>query len=100
MNKKLLLLIGLISFTLTIIIGSLYMTLNKKEPENSSSSVTYVLKKYNNTIAVFVVGEDSPYRVLDVAYNNLPFEDKELLNKGIYSESLSEIMKHAEDYDG
>lgn len=83
-----------------IIIGLLYTTLNKNTEENSSSPLTYILKKHNNTIAIFIEGEELPYEVLDVPFNNLPFEDKELLTKGIRSNSLSEIIKQAEDYDG
>ena len=43
--------------------------------------------------------QTEPYITLDVSFNNLPFEDKELLIKGIRSNNLTEIMKHSEDYD-
>ena len=92
--------ISLIVVVLITIMGILYFCLNKENHENSSEPLTYVLKKYNNTIAIFIEGEDFPFEILDVPYNNLPFSDKELLNKGIRSKSLEEIMKHAEDYDG
>lgn len=100
MCKKSIVAIALIIITLITIIGGLYYILNDNNKENSSEELIYVLKKHQNTIAVFIDGKNEPYITLDVAFNNLPFNDKELLVNGIYSKSLSEIMKYAEDYDG
>lgn len=101
MTKKLRFLIILFILTLIILImGGLYVFLNKQETENSSEPITYVLKKHNDTLAIFIDGESEPYKTLDVTFNNLPFLDKEQLIKGLYSNNLKEIMKYAEDYDG
>jgi len=100
MHKKLVILTILVFVTLIIIIGGLYFVLNKNNHENSSEPITYVLKQHKNTIAVFIEGQNEPHITFDVAFNSLPFKDKELLIKGIYSRNLSEIMKHVEDYDG
>ena len=103
MTKKALIIVILASFTISVIImGSFYIFLNKSSnrTQKQSISTTYILKQYNNTLAIFKEGEKDPYKILDVPFNNLPFADKELLVKGIYSKNLGEIMKYAEDYDG
>ena len=100
MRKKTIIALVLLIISFIFIIVGLYFILNKNNQENSSAPLTYVLKQHNKSIAVFIDGKDEPYLTLDVPFNNLPFEDKELLIKGIYSNSLNEIMKYAEDYDG
>lgn len=99
MLKRYIIILILSAITFATIIGGLYYILNKEDNKNSSEPITYVLKKHNNSIAVFMNEQTEPYITLEVSFNNLPFEDKELLIKGIRSNNLTEIMKHAEDYD-
>ena len=100
MNKKSLFSVLLMIIFLIIIIIGIHSVLNKNNEENSSEPLTYVLKQHKNSIAVFIKGQNEPYLTLNVSFNNLPFEDKQLLINGIHSNDLSEIMKYAEDYDG
>lgn len=58
----------------------------------------YVLKKYNNTLAVFRGDYQSPYKVLDFNLNLLAEADIEALTNGIAVETEAELNSLIEDF--
>ena len=70
------------------------------QESNTSSSVnlTYVVKSFNGNIAVFDGVHDTPFRIMDVPVNSLPYTDQEILKKGIAVSSKTELTKILEDY--
>ncbi len=99
MSRKICILIltAMITF-IFIIIGITMILLNNNNSINNTSQ-KYILKQYEDSLGIFIEGEKTPISTIDVPYYSLPFEDKQLLNKGIYADSLSEIMLKAEDYE-
>lgn len=96
MSKKSLIIKLSFSVAIIIIIVAFAFFSNKKTEKKEG----YILKQYQNTIAIYKEGEETPYKILDVPFNSLPFLDREMLVNGIYADNLKEIMQKAEDYDG
>lgn len=82
-----------------IIIGITMILLNNNDNSTNKTNQKYILKQYEDNLGIFIEGENKPISTIDVPYYSLPFEDKQLLNEGIYADSLSEIMLKAEDYE-
>lgn len=62
--------------------------------------VHYIVKQYNNRIAIFVSGNNEPLEILDSPFvRDLPEYDQQLLLKGIIVKTNEELLKVLEDYD-
>jgi len=90
----------------TIIHNHSYDTTNKdlsQETQETDAPLldeyTYKVTVYDDTVAVFLSGTNSPYLKLFVDLKNIPYEDKKLLEKGIYAKNKAELIKILEDYD-
>lgn len=64
----------------------------------SSQSITYVVKNFNGSIAVFEYGNDTPFKVTDINVKNLPYDDQNLLSQGIKVKTKEELKLVLEDY--
>lgn len=58
----------------------------------------YIVKTYNNNIAVFEEGREEPYRIFDTDTRILPKTDQERLDKGIRVTNYSDLKRLLEDY--
>lgn len=58
----------------------------------------YTVTEYQGKIAVFKNSETIPIDIYDSYVSVLPQHDRELLEKGIRTESTSELQKIIEDY--
>lgn len=61
-------------------------------------SAPYVIKRYNNILAVFRGESSSPFRILDCDFNMLADADKEILENGISVYNESELNSIIEDF--
>lgn len=58
----------------------------------------YIIRNYNNNIAVFEEGREEPYRIFDTDTRILPKVDQERLDKGIRVTNYSDLKRLLEDY--
>ena len=58
----------------------------------------YVIRKYNNSLAVFRGESNAPFKILDCDFNLLSDADKETLEKGISVSSENELNAFIEDF--
>ena len=95
--------IVILSTAVIITAGSFVMTafINEREEKTPviSSSYPYILKEYNNTIAIFKDNEKIPALILDVVLSELPPRDITLLKEGIPAKTLEQALAMAEDYE-
>lgn len=87
-----------------IILCFLYFLLNKDMNEYIRKNPYippidyYTITEYQGKIAVFKNDDTIPIDVYDSYVSVLPQHDRELLQKGIRTESTSELQKIIEDY--
>ena len=95
--------IVILSSAIIITAGSFIMTAftNKGEEKTPviSSNYPYILKEYNNTIAIFKDNEKIPTLILDVTLSELPPRDIAILKEGIPAKTLEQALAMAEDYE-
>jgi len=60
-------------------------------------SVGYILREYENNLAVFRGDSENPYKIVSVNLNLLSEYDREMLREGIEVDSESEINRLIED---
>ncbi|MDD6344792.1 MAG: hypothetical protein PUA51_00980 [Oscillospiraceae bacterium] len=60
-------------------------------------SVGYILREYENNLAIFRGESESPYKIIRVNLNLLSDYDREMLCEGIEADSESEINRIIED---
>lgn len=75
---------------------------NEEDEEKTpaiSSNYPYIIKEYNNSIAIFKDDEKIPTLVLDVILSELPPRDITILKEGIPAKTLEEALAMAEDYE-
>ena len=72
-------------------------TSHKDMTENSSENF-YVLKEYNNYVAVFHNNDECPLYVSNTLVKVLPQADRELLKHGIYADNKKALARLIEDY--
>ena len=72
-------------------------TSHKEMSENSSEDF-YVLKEYNNYVAVFHNNDERPLYVSNTLVKVLPQADRELLKHGIYADNKKALARLIEDY--
>ncbi len=58
----------------------------------------YRVSVFNGKLAVFDNNSKLPYKVYDTYIDSLPEEDRIMIEKGIFTDSSSELMKIIEDY--
>lgn len=58
----------------------------------------FIIRSYNNNIAVFEEGREEPYRIFDTDIRILPKVDQERLDKGIKVANYADLKKLLEDY--
>lgn len=99
------LIIGTISFVVVCVIISVFIipaiptsTDIKAESIPKKYSTTYLVKNFENKIAVFEENATEPFRVTNVMIDSLPEADRELLNKGIKANNQKELSSILEDY--
>ncbi len=93
----------IIILTITLILTiSAIISINSfadERVEKIKSSAPYVLKKYENCVAVYQC--DELVRVFEtVNYSALPEYDKNILKNGMSFSTLNEIYSVIEDFDG
>ena len=59
---------------------------------------TYCIKEYKGNIAVFEQSKEKPFRITNIAVDELPTEDQKLLKKGIEVSGQEELNNLIEDY--
>ena len=72
--------------------------INEKKSQADRRINTYIVRAYNNNLAVFEEGEVEPYRIYDTDIRILPESDREKLEKGIKVESETDLRRLIEDY--
>lgn len=71
----------------------------KEEKEKSyKSGSTYCVKEYKGNIAVFEQSKEKPFKITNIAVDELPTEDQKLLKKGIEVSGQEELNNLIEDY--
>ena len=73
---------------------------NKAEapPTTSNSSLSYIVKDFNGSIAVFENGNENPIKVTEVHTSSLPKADQNmLLNGGIVVKNQSDLSSLLEE---
>lgn len=78
--------------------ASVYSTQDSSQEANSNKG--YIVKKYNNQVAIFKEGEETPFEILDININSLPETDQKALEAGISIKDADKLRKLIEDYDG
>lgn len=73
--------------------------ISAKIPNEPSAleSIGYVIREYENGLAVFRGESENPYRIISVNLNLLSDYDREMLRNGIEADSESEINRLIED---
>lgn len=66
----------------------------KKIKENT----LYCIKEYKGNIAVFENSKEKPFRITNIAVDELPTEDQKLLKQGIEVSNQEELNNLIEDY--
>lgn len=70
-----------------------------QENEFSQGSQGYLLQEHEERIGVYRLGEEAPFRVLDVYVATLPYQDKQSLKEGITVSGEDELRRLIEDFD-
>ena len=60
----------------------------------------YIVKEYMGSIGIYPDGSESPSRIVHITVDELPDEDRYLLECGILVRSYSELRELIEDYTG
>ena len=95
MNRKTWYLIFcLVVLTVTVTLNGL--TYAGEEPEIRETG--YLLKECDGQLAVFLNGEETPFRLLDGSAAFLPEEDQKALKEGIFVPDEEALRKRIEDF--
>lgn len=70
------------------------------EASSDTANKGYIVKKYNDQVAIFKEGEDKPFEILDINIGSLPDTDQKALEAGISIQDSEKLRKLIEDYDG
>lgn len=73
---------------------------SKAQAAGETAVYQYVLKTYNNQIAVYEKGGETPIRILKVPVNTLPYLEQSALENGVQVKNDEELRKMIEDYTG
>ena len=70
----------------------------EKKEKICKNGSTYCIKEYKGNIAVFEQSKEKPFRITNIAVDELPTEDQKLLKKGIEVSGQEELNNLIEDY--
>lgn len=95
--------IFIISVIVFLSLGFISLNLTKINAISSNEPIPveqeyYILKSYNNKIALFSSQRESPIEIFDIYTDSLPDYDKEKLRQGIKAYSEAELNKILETY--
>ena len=74
----------------------------QSQAQAAGENVTYqyVLKSYENKIAVYEKGKDTPIKILEVPVDTLPYLEQSALENGVQIKNEEELRKTIEDFTG
>ena len=104
MNKRAVILSAVVAAA--VLISGIMITLalmsgqSKVQAAGEPAVYQYVLKTYNNQIAVYEKGNDTPVQLLQVPVNTLPYLEQSALENGVQVKNDEELRKMIEDYTG
>ena len=96
-----------LGITITIMLGlfalSLWTGLNSKDNRgetdiSSTNETIYIIKEYEEKLAVYKVGIQEPITVYDFYISNLPQSDANRIRDGIIAYNKSELQQLIEDF--
>ncbi len=70
----------------------------KEKEQIVSGGTTYCIKEYKGNIAVFEQSKEKPFKITNIAVDELPTEDQKLLKQGIEVSGQEELNNLIEDY--
>lgn len=86
-------------YSLVLFQAGRYYGAAKYNQFNQATAVNhYVVKEYNNMIAVFEEGSDVPSKVLNIDVPSLRKQDRARFQEGIVVNSLDELTQLEEDF--
>ena len=68
--------------------------------EEAKATDRYVIRSTNGRVVLFDASGTVPIRELDISYNDLPPEDRALLDSGLQVDDVSRLLALIEDYTG
>ena len=72
--------------------------INSQESDKSpNNSLSYIVKDFNGSVAVFEPENPKPVRITDVYTSSLPLSDQKMLSHGIKVQNQSELHTLLED---
>lgn len=88
-------------FVIIALFVAIYYNFDSTQPQKVQNTVEqhYILKEYNEKIAVFKVGEEEPAEVLSIYVSTLPVQDQMKLISGIEITSDAALRNILEDYE-
>lgn len=69
----------------------------KEIDRSSHNSLSYIVKDFNGSVAVFEPENPNPVRITDVYTSSLPSSDQKMLSRGIKVQNQSELHALLED---
>lgn len=79
-------------------IGIHYGGASTSRPQYAEEGTRYIVREYDNMIAVFEEGSDVPSRLLNINVSTLRKEDRLRFRQGIAVDSLDELAQLEEDF--
>lgn len=70
----------------------------EEKEKNFKENTLYCVKEYKGNIAVFENSKEKPFRITNIAVDELPTEDQKLLKQGIKVSNQEELNNLIEDY--
>lgn len=75
-----------------------YACAKEKTEKPIKKNSLYYVKEYKGNIAVFEESKEKPFRITNIAVDELPAEDQKLLKQGIEVSGKEELNDLIEDY--
>ena len=81
---------------------SLTIMAGRSQARAAGENVTYqyVLKSFENKIAVYEKGKGTPIKILEVPVDTLPYLEQSALENGVQIRNEEELRKTIEDFTG
>ncbi len=97
--------IGIVAAAVILIGGTIVWSTETIKPSGAqaageNASYEYILKSYDNKIAVFEKGKESPVRILEVPIDTLPYSEQTALENGVRIKNAEALKKAIEDFTG
>ena len=99
-NKKVLKSVKILEITALLLALASFASVKTDEPEaiTGAKEKYYVLSVYDDRVAVFENGSDTPSEVFDTYISSLPYTEQTELINGIRVSGRHELQKIIEDY--